>query len=97
MRSIVIRAQSGLEGIETLLPEAGVIAEPCICAGERCGFEPADVRAAAYRAPEEAAALQCLDVLGCSSEGHAEGRGQLADGPLASGQSAQHLAPCRVG
>jgi hypothetical protein len=85
------------KGVKALLPEARVVAEPCVCVGERCRFKAADVGAAADGPADEAASLERFDMLGGAGEGHAERRGQFADRALAIREGTQHLAARGIG
>ena len=80
-----------LEGSERLLVGFGE-AQPLRRGGELRAFEAADVAAAIDRAPQQTGALEHLDVLRRGREGHRQRLGELTDGQVALGESAEHVA-----
>ncbi len=62
-------------------------------AGERPGFEAAQMGASPHLASNEPGVLQGLDVFGGGSERDREGLRKLPNRPLAAGEVAQHPAP----
>ena len=80
-----------LDGSERLLLRFGE-AQPLRGGGELRAFEAADVAAAVDRAPQEAGALEHLDVLRRGREGHRQRLRELADGQVALGEPPEHVA-----
>jgi hypothetical protein len=94
---ILLLHQKRVQSIEALLPEHSIVVEPCAGPAHRPGFEMNRVDAAVLDAPDEARALERLDVLGDRGPGHAERPCELAHGCGAARQPFQDRAARRVG
>ncbi len=92
----VLVAEQPFENIEAVGPEALIMSEPFVRAGERAGIEPADMGAAAHLAPDQAGMFERLDVLGRRRQRDGEGLGELAHRPFAVRKRAQHATSCGV-
>lgn len=77
-------------------PEVFVEAEPFAGAGQRPGFQSADMRASAHLAADQPGLFERLDMFRGGGERHFEGFGQLADRLFAIGELAQHVPSGRI-
>jgi hypothetical protein len=82
-----------VERLESLLPELAVALGPFGDLLEGGGIEAAEVLPADDAAADESGSLEDADVLGRRGEGHAEGRGDLAEVALAGGEAPDDRPP----
>src|SRR5262249_25525355 len=68
----IIFAQQPFEGVEAAGPEALIVAQPLIGAGQGAGLTPADMRPALDLAANQAGFFQYLHMLGSAGETHGE-------------------------
>lgn len=86
----VLLAEELFELIQTAVPEALVEAQPLVGAGERAGFEVAEMSAAAHLATDQPGVFQRLDVLRSGSKRDREGFRKLPDRLRATGEFVKH-------
>src|SRR3989304_3795394 len=82
-------AQVIVQAFETLLPVAAIVFDPLVGLFQRARLQAAGTPLRLAAAGDEPGALQYLEVLGDSGEGHLEGRGELGNGGFTAGKAGQ--------